>query len=137
MQSNEVIDGVVKEEYDLAGQIIGLAMKVHRTLGPGFLEGVYHQALLIELNRAGIPAESEKPLRVLYDGISVGEFKADIVIEGQLIVEVKAVQSLATAHEVQLVNYLTATHIDGGLLLNFGSNKLEFRRKFREYKTKA
>jgi len=115
----------------LTHAIIGFAMKVHRALGPGFLESVYRNALLHELHRAGILAERERRIAVLYDGISVGEFVADILVEGRVIVELKAVDTLHPAHEVQTVNYLAATGIDVGLLINFGSQSLQFKRKFR------
>ena len=121
----------MQTEYDLAGKVIGLAMKVHSGLGAGFLESVYHKALIHELTRAGIRFESEKPLLVWYDGVLVGEFVADFLIEDELIVELKAVQSLAVAHEVQTVNYLVATGKDIGLLLNFGAERLGFKKKFR------
>jgi GxxExxY protein len=121
----------VKSEYDLAGKVIGLAMKVHSTLGAGFLESVYHKALAHELTKAGIRFESEKSLSVFYDEVLVGEFAADFVVQDELIVELKAVQNLATAHEVQTVNYLVATGKDVGLLVNFGGERLEFKKKFR------
>ena len=121
----------MKTEYDLAGKVIGLAMKVHSTLGAGFLESVYHKALAHELTKGGFQFESEKTLKVLYDGILVGEFVADLLVEDELIVELKAVQALATAHEVQTVNYLVATGKDIGLLINFGAERLEFKKKFR------
>lgn len=126
----------MKPGYDLAGQVIGLAMKVHSTLGAGFLESVYHKALAHELQKAGIQFESEKPLNVLYDGILVGEFTADLLVENELIVELKAVQSLVAVHEVQTANYLVATGKDIGLLLNFGAERLEFKKKFRLVKSK-
>ena len=125
---------IEKMEYDLAGQVIGLAMRVHSGLGPGFLESVYQSALAHELRRAGLAVETEVPLKVKYDGIIVGEFEADMVVSKTLIVENKAVLALAVAHEVQLVNYLTATGLDDGLLLNFGASRLEFKRKFRLYR---
>jgi GxxExxY protein len=115
----------------LTGQIIGLAMEVHRTLGPGFLESVYRRALLIELHRAGIRADPEQRIAVRYRGEVVGEFIPDLVVEQRLIVELKAVQNLDKAHEVQTVNYLTATGLETGLLINFGSRSLQFKRKFR------
>ena len=121
----------VPETYDLCGQIIGLAMKVHSTLGPGFLESVYQNALIWELRKAGFKAEAERPISVRYDGQIVGAFTADLFVSDSVIVELKASQSLAKAYEVQLVNYLTATGFDEGLLLNFGAERLEFKKKFR------
>jgi GxxExxY protein len=121
------------EHADLTEAIIGCAMKVHRVLGPGFLESVYQNALAHELARARLSVELEKPLEVRYEGIVVGHFVADMLIEGSVIVENKAVQSLVPAHEVQLVNYLTATGIDIGLLLNFGARSLEYKRRARSH----
>lgn len=120
-------------QYDLAGKVIGLAMKVHRTLGPGFSESVYENALAHELSQAGVNFERQKPLTVGYDTAKVGEFICDFLINGQLIVELKAGLSLNPAHEVQLVKYLTATNQQIGLLLNFGASKLEFRKKFPDF----
>ena len=101
-----------------------------------FLETVYHKALAHELTKAGMRFESEKPLSVFYDGVLVGEFVADFLVENELIVELKAVQNLVPAHEVQTVNYLVATGKDVGLLINFGSERLEFKKKFRLPKTR-
>jgi GxxExxY protein len=126
----------MQTEYDLAGRVIGLAMKVHSTLGAGFLESVYHKTLAHELAKVGIRFESEKPLDIFYDGVLVGEFAADFLIEDEIIVELKAVQSLATAHEVQAVNYLAAMGKDVGLLINFGAERLEFKKNFRLPKPK-
>jgi len=126
----------MKGEYDLTGKVIGLAMKIHSALGAGFLESVYHNALAHELKKAGMQFESKKRLDVFYDGVSVGEFAADFPVEDELVVELKAVQNLATAHEVQTVNYLVATGKDVGLLLNFGGERLEFNKKFRLQKLK-
>ena len=118
-------------EFDLAGRVIGLAMKVHSRLGPGYLESIYQNALAYELQRAVIPVRTGFPLSVRYEGVVVGEFIADMLVERSLIIENKAVLSLAVAHEVQLVSYLTTTGIDEGLLLNFGAARLEFKKKFR------
>ena len=126
----------MKTEYDLAGKIIGLAMKVHSTLGGGFLESVYHAALAHELAKSQVAFESQKPINVYYDGILVGEFVADFLVENDLILELKAIQTLAIAHEVQTVNYLVATGKNTGLLLNFGGDRLEFKKKFRQAKSK-
>jgi GxxExxY protein len=122
----------MKPEYDLPGRIIGLAMKIHSTLGSGFLESVYHAALAHELRKANISFESKKPITVYYDGIVVGEFVADFLVEKELIVELKAIRTLTAIDEVQTVNYLTATRKDVGLLLNFGAERLQFKKKFRE-----
>ena len=119
----------MKPEYDLAGRVIGLAMKIHTTLGPGFLESVYHKALAHEFGKEGIQFEPEKPINVRYDGATVGEFAADFLVENQLIFELKAIQCLLPIHEVQTVNYLTATGTETGLLLNFGGERLEYKKE--------
>ncbi len=121
------------QHAQLTERIIGCAMQVHRTLGPGFLESVYQNALAHELRKTGLQVECERPLQVTYDGVIVGLFVADMVVEECVLIENKAVQVLAAVHEVQVVNYLTATGIDIGLLLNFGASKLEFKRKHRIY----
>jgi GxxExxY protein len=128
------VNPVSKSNDDLNGQVIGLAMKVHRTLGPGFLESVYQKALLYELVKAGFKVESDKPIQVRYDGVIVGDFKADLIVNDELIIEFKAVSGIIIEHEVQLVNYLTATGKDIGLLINFGGRSLEFKKKFRKTK---
>jgi len=127
----------VPEAYDLCGQVIGLAMKVHSTPGPGFLESVYQNALIWELRKSGLKSEAEKPISVQYDGQIVGAFAADLLVNDSVIVEIKAIQALAKAHEIQLVNYLTATGLDEGLLLNFGAERLQFKKKFRSAKPEA
>ena len=124
----------MKRDYDLAGKVIGAAMEVHRCLGPGFVESVYENALAIELASSQIIAERQKPIEVKYKEQCVGNFVADLVIDQTLIVELKAVQNILPIHEVQLVNYLTATGLDEGVLLNFGSESLQFKKKFRKPK---
>jgi GxxExxY protein len=119
------------EGYDLCGKAIGLAMKAHSTLGPGFLESVYQNALIWELQKGGFKAAAQRPISVHYDGQIVGAFTADVLVNDSLIIELKAIQSLAKAHEIQLVNYLVATGIDEGLLVNFGAERLEYKNKFR------
>ena len=132
--------GIVYEEDrklgidELTEKVIGCAYLVHNELGAGFLEKVYENALRIELAEAGLAVKQQNPIPVKYRGEVVGDFYADLIIEDSLIVELKAVQELCKAHEVQLVNYLTATGIDNGLLINFGAS-VEVKRKFREYKT--
>jgi GxxExxY protein len=113
-------------------KVIGCAIQVHRVLGPGFLENIYHRALAHELNKAGIPYVSEAKMQVTYDGIILGDYIADFLIDGRLVVELKAVEVLLKAHEIQLVNYLNAIKFDLGLLLNFGSQKVQVKRKYRE-----
>ena len=120
-----------QQTYDLCGQVIGAAMKVHSALGAGFLESVYQNALIWQLTKRGFKCEAEKPIAVYYDGQLVGAFTADLLVDHRLIVELKAIQALAKAHEVQLVNYSVATRIDECLLLNFGAERLEFKKKFR------
>ncbi len=125
------------ESYDLCGRIVGLAMKVHSVLGPGFLESVYQNALIWEMQKTEFRPEAQKPISVRYDGQIVGAFAADLLVNDSVIVEVKAIQVLAKPHEVQLVNYLTTTGFNEGLLLNFGAERLEFRKKFRLPKTES
>ena len=118
----------------LVKTVIECSKNIRRHLGPGYLESVYKNAMLVELKKNGLSYEIEKPINVYYDDVLVGEFKADIVVEKVLILELKAVQSLHMAHEIQLVNYLTATGVDDGLLINFGSEELQFKRKYRVYR---
>ena len=121
---------------DLTHLIIGCAYKVHNTLGTGFLEKIYENALRIELEKAGICVKQQQPIRVCYDGQIVGDYFADLWIDKDLIIEVKAIQALLKEHEAQLVNYLTATGVNNGLLINFGPS-VQVKRKFREYKPKT
>ena len=127
--------GLWMEEEELTGTIIGCAYKVHNTLGPGFLEKVYENALRIELAKQGLKVAQQVPVKVHYEGQVVGDYYADLLIEDKIIVELKAIQTLSKAHEVQLVNYLTATGIDLGLLINFGPS-VNVKRKHRQYKPK-
>ena len=120
---------------DLTQKIIGCAYKVHNALGPGFLEKVYENALRIELEKLGLDVKQQEPINVGYDGQIVGEYYADLWVDGRVVIELKAVQTLTQRHEVQLVNCLTATGIEDGLLLNFGSS-VQVKRKFRQYKAK-
>jgi len=100
------------DSYDLAGKVIGFAMKVHSKLGPGFLESVYQNTLAGELRRAGLKVEAEKPISFFYEGDVVGAFVADLLVNDALIVETKAIQALAKAHEVQLVNLSGSDRLD-------------------------
>ena len=118
---------------ELTERTIGCAYAVHNELGAGFLEKVYENALRIESGRAGLKVEQQKVIAVYYLGELVGDFVADMVIEGKVIVEVKAVREIVKEHEVQLVNYLAATGIDDGLLINFGES-VQVKRKYRQYR---
>ena len=120
------------EINELTKCVIGCAYKVHKELGAGFLEKVYENVLKIELEDSGVTVVQQYPVPVNYRGRMVGDFYADLLVEGKVIIELKAVQKLAKEHEVQLVNYLAATGIDNGLLINFGSS-VEIKRKFRKY----
>ena len=112
--------------------IIGCAYIVYNKMGFGFLESVYEKCMLIELCKAGLNAESQKPITVYYDGEIVGQFVADIIVDDTIILELKSVRRIVKAHEVQLVNYLVATGKPVGLLLNFGESKVEIKRKIKD-----
>jgi len=116
---------------ELTKIVISCCFKVHAALGAGFLESVYKKSLIYEMASHGLLAEEEVPLDVRYGSIIVGNFYADIIVDRRLIIEVKAVETLHLRHEVQLVNYLAATGIQDGLLVNFNSRKVEIKRKFR------
>ena len=121
---------------DLTQTIIGCAYKVHNTLGPGFLEKVYENALRIELEKVGLRVRQQEPINVEDEGHLVGEYYADLWVDERVVIELKAAQTMAKEHEVQLVNYLTATGVNDGLLINFGPS-VHVRRKFREYKPRG
>jgi GxxExxY protein len=114
-------------------RIIGCAFAVHNTLGTGFLEKVYENALAIQLREGGLRVEQQHPIAVFYHGQPVGEFFADLLINDTILVEIKAVRSLAKEHEVQLVNYLAATGLDVGLLIGFGDS-VQVKRKYKTYR---
>ncbi len=113
---------------DLTEQIIRCFYDVYGQLGYGFLERVYEHSMMIELERVGLHARNQQPMQVLYKGEVVGDYLADIVVEQAVVIELKAVEVLVQEHEAQLINYLKATNIEVGLLLNFGK-KPEIRRK--------
>jgi GxxExxY protein len=131
---NEDANELSGENDPLTGAVIGCAIQIHKVLGPGFLESIYHQALAHELNKAGIEYISEARLKVMYDGIVLGDYVADFVVNKRVVVELKAVDQIVKAHEIQLVNYLAAIRFDVGLLINFGTQKIQVRRKYRELK---
>jgi len=116
------------EINDLTYSINAAVFEVNRELGPGFLEKVYENALIMELASRGLKANNQIPIKVNYKGAQVGEYYADIVVEGQVIIEVKAIESLQKVHEAQLLNYLKATGYKVGLLINFTYPKAQIKR---------
>ena len=126
----------IMTDDELTRTIIGCAYKVHNSLGSGFLEKVYENAMRIELEKLGLAVKQQQPVNVIYDGHFVGQYYADLWVNERIVIELKAVRAIVKEHEVQLVNYLTATQLDVGLLLNFGSS-VEVKRKFREFKPKG
>lgn len=117
LKYNEITDKIIKAFY-----------QVYNTLGYGFLEKVYENALIIELRKLGLSVIAQHPIRVYYDNAVVGEYFADILVENTVIVEIKAAKTIIIEHEAQLLNYLKATQLEVGLILNFGP-KAEFSRK--------
>jgi GxxExxY protein len=115
-------------QSELTREVIGAFFAVYNELGPGFLESVYVNALVIALAEKGLNAQVEVPLLVRFRNHVVGHFRADLLVEESLVLEVKAVSALAKAHEAQLVNYLRATSIPIGMVLNFGP-RAEFKRR--------
>ncbi len=113
---------------DLTYQINGAIFEVNKVLGPGFLEKVYENALIAELKGRQMRAESQVPVKVFYKEIAVGEYFADIVVEGLVIIELKVVESLRKIHEAQLLNYLKATDYKVGMLVNFTHPKAQIKR---------
>ncbi|MGD0999600.1 MAG: GxxExxY protein [Candidatus Brocadiia bacterium] len=118
----------VAEMDKLSERIIGCAYAVSNGLGAGFLEKVYENALAHELRKAGLRAEQQCPLRVEYDGVVVGEYAADLLVEGCIVIELKAVKALDDVHLAQCLNYLKATGLSLCLLINFGKPSADVRR---------
>ena len=113
---------------DLSYKVIELALKVHNELGCGFLEKVYENALMILLDREGIPAKQQAPTDVYFQNKVVGQYFADILVDNKLILELKTVDTIANVHKAQILNYLRATGIKLGLILNFAKPRLEYKR---------
>ena len=120
------------EYKELTEKIIGCAYRVYNKMGFGYLESVYEKCMLIELRKAGVDIESQKPIRVEYDGEVVGDFIADILVNDTVLLELKSVRKLVEAHEVQLVNYLVATGKPVAPLINFGETKVGVKRKVKD-----
>jgi GxxExxY protein len=116
------------ELNELSRRIIGSAFTVLNTLGAGFLEKVYENALVLELRKAGLAVEQQRGVRVMYGGTVVGEYFADLLVEEEIVIALKAIKALDEAHRAQCVNYLKASGLRLGLLLNFGRSRLEIKR---------
>lgn len=116
---------------EITGRILEACFEVINELGAGFVESVYEKALLIALREKGLETESQAAAKVFFRGQPVGDFYADILVEQKVIVELKAVRALAPEHQAQVINYLKATGIEVGLLVNFGRPKLEYKRLHR------
>jgi GxxExxY protein len=120
--------GGIFPEQELTGKILGAAFAVHNELGAGFLEKVYSNALAVEWGQTGSCCEREVPFKVNYRNIVVGDYCTDIVVEKRVLVELKACAGLDSVHEAQILNYMKASGIRVGLLMNFGQPKLQYRR---------
>ena len=119
------------KDSELTNRIICSSYNVHNILGAGFLEKVYENALCLELKSLGLSVEQQAPIKIDYKGRLVGEYFADLLVDGKIILELKAVEAIATIHEIQLKNYLKGSRIELGLLINFGKS-VEIKRKFQE-----
>jgi len=125
MDEEEIIHG------EITKAVIGLAFEVSNELGCGFLESVYENALLMLLRQRGFSVKSQWPIKVMFRGTCVGDFIGDIVVDDKVLIELKTVKTLAPEHHAQIINYLNATGIKVGLLINFGPSRLEYRRYTR------
>ena len=115
-------------DNELSQQVIGCAFEVSNTLGAGFLENVYEKALCVELDKKGLAFDCQKPVNVMYKDVLVGDYITDIIVEDSLLLELKAVSVMPVVYQAQLMNYLKATGLRYGLLLNFGTPKLGIKR---------
>ena len=113
---------------ELTRAIIGAAMEVHSTLGPGFLESVYEEAMAIEFNLRKMPYERQKAIPVMYKGEKAKDFFCDFLVDGKVLVELKALKAITNVEESQVLNYLKATGLQVGLLINFGEQSLRYKR---------
>lgn len=120
----------------LTQRIIGAALRIHRELGPGFLESIYEEALAIELRLLGLPFERQKPVPIFYRGQPVGEHRLDLLVESTVVVELKAVGALENIHFAVVRSYLKALGLTDALLLNFATTRLVMKRVGREYQPK-
>jgi GxxExxY protein len=113
---------------ELTDKVLGACFEVVHELGAGFLESVYEKALIVALIQKGLHVEAQVPLKVKFRGVIVGDFFVNILVENKVIIELKSVSAIRPEHQAQVINYLKATGIDVGLLVNFGNSKLEYRR---------
>ena len=113
---------------ELSYKIVGLAMEVHSKLGFGFLEKVYENALMILLEKNGIPAQHQAPVRVYFEGKVVGDYYADILVDNKIILELKAIDKIIDVHRAQVLNYLRATGLSLAMILSFGKSSFEYER---------
>jgi len=113
---------------ELTEKVIGICFEVSNELGSGFLESVYQKALSIALLQKGLAVEEQVPLKVKFRGQVVGDFYPDILVNNKLILELKSIKSISSEHEAQMINYLKATGLNVGLIINFGRTKLEWKR---------
>ena len=118
-------------DEELSGNLIGAAMEVHRNLGSGFLESVYEHALALELKAREIVFERQVPIMVMYKQMQIGEYRADFLVDNKIILEIKATTALIPEHYAQALHYLAATGLRLALLLNFGTQSLQFKRVIR------
>ena len=125
------VDTMKHEEITKA--VIGCAFEVINELGAGFLESVYENALLLALQQKGLSAVTQSPVKVMFRGLCVGDFYTDILVEEKVIVELKAVKEITPEHKAQVINYLNATGLEVGLLINFGRPKLQYKRFTRSH----
>ena len=116
------------QHEDITGAIIGCAFDVINELGAGFLESVYERAMVVAFEQKGLAVRSQHPIGVVFRGRNVGDFYADLLVANQVIVELKAVKTVTPEHQAQIINYLNGTGIEVGLLINFGNQKLDYKR---------
>jgi GxxExxY protein len=133
--AKEIEKGLYKHS-DITGKIIGCAMKVHSIIGNGFQEVIYQRCLAIEMEKQGLKFARELTMTIYYDGVDVGTRRVDFLVEETVMVELKAISVLGDIHMAQTLNYLEAYKLEIGLLINFGSKSIEFKRFTNEYKLK-
>jgi GxxExxY protein len=129
--------GIELGNSDLTDRILAAAIRVHKELGPGFLEVLYEEALALELGSSDISFERQKPIPILYRGCVIGEHRLDLLVDGKVVIELKAISALEDIHFAIVRSYLKATNLDDGLLLNFATVKLTVKRVGREYRPRS